>query len=323
MNTSLNPAVRNLHSKGLNFAFVLSVWAILALLFIAAPIRAEQINAVCTATMVSDLVRQVGGDRVNVVELMGPGVDPHLYKPSAGDSTKLAKADVIFYVGLMLEGRMADLFSRMGRQGKPVYAVSEQIPRDKLLEPEEFEGHWDPHIWGDPRMWSDCVGVVVEGLSKADPEGAAHFKKKGEAYKKILADLYTWGKKRAQEVPANSRILVTSHDAFNYFGRAFEFSVIGVQGISTTTEAGLADIAKTVDFIKDNKIKAIFVETSVNPAAIERISKDSGAKIGGELFSDAMGKPGQMESGGGEKYDAGTYVGMIKHNVNTAVDALK
>ena len=285
--------------------------------------HAAKLNVVTTTTMVTDMVKEIGGDRVKVVGLMGPGVDPHLYKPASGDVVKLQRAKIIFYSGLMLEGRMTDLFFRMARAGKLVYAVTESIPEKDRLEPPEFAGHWDPHVWGDPILWSNCIVTVVDGLSKADPAGAAGYAKRGQAVVASYKAMRAWALKRIAAVPREQRILVTSHDAFNYFGQAFGFQVVAVQGLSTVTEAGLADIVKTVDFIKQKKIKAIFVESSVNPAAIERVSKDAGVKIGGELFSDACGALGDMHEAHGEKYDVGTYIGMLKHNVNTVVDALK
>ena len=287
------------------------------------PAHANKMNVVTTTTMVNDMVKEIGGDRVNVVGLMGPGVDPHLYKPASGDVVKLQRAKVIFYSGLMLEGRMTDLFFRMARAGKLVYAVTESIPEKDRLEPPEFAGHWDPHVWGDPILWSNCIVTVVDGLSKADPAGAADYAKRGKAVDASYKAMKAWALKRIAEVPRKHRILITSHDAFNYFGQAFGFQVVAVQGLSTVTEAGLADIAKMVDFIKQKKIKAIFVESSVNPAAIERVSKDASVKIGGELFSDACGKVGDIHEAHGEKYDVGTFVGMLKHNINTVVDALK
>ena len=286
-------------------------------------VHAAKLNVVTTTTMVTDMVKEIGGDRVKVVGLMGPGVDPHLYKPASGDVVKLQRAKIIFYSGLMLEGRMTDLFFRMARAGKLVYAVTESIPEKDRLEPPEFAGHWDPHVWGDPILWSKCIVTVVDGLSKADPAGAAGYAKRGEAVVASYKAMRAWALKRIAAVPGEQRILVTSHDAFNYFGQSFGFQVVAVQGLSTVTEAGLADIVKTVDFIKQKKIKAIFVESSVNPAAIKRVSKDSDVKIGGELFSDACGRVGDMHEAHGEKYDVGTYIGMLKHNVNTVVDALK
>ena len=280
---------------------------------------AAKLNVVTTSTMVTDMVKSVGGDRVSVVGLMGPGVDPHLYKPASGDVVKLQRAKVIFYSGLMLEGRMADLFFRMARSGKKVYAVTESIPESDRLEPPEFEGHWDPHVWGDPTLWSKCISTVVEGLSAGDPAGREYFAKRGAVVVKSYKDVHQWALKRISAVPKAQRVLVTSHDAYNYFGRAYGFKVVGLQGISTVSEAGLADRTKLVDFIKEQKVKSIFVETTVNPDAIKAIASDAGVTIGGELFSDAMGELGQMEG----ELDLGTYEGMIKHNIGTIVNALK
>ncbi len=284
----------------------------------AAPLR-----VVTTTSMVTDLVRQIGGDRISIEGLMGAGVDPHLYKPTASDITQLQRAKIIFYNGLHLEGRMGDLFERLGKSGRKVVAVTSAIPEARLLSPPEFEGQHDPHVWGDASLWALCVDPVVKALAEADPAGAPDFQKRGDAVKADLAGLHAWAVKRAGELPSGRRILITSHDAFNYFGRAYGFEVVGVQGISTVTEAGLADIAKVVDFIRQKSVKAIFVESSVAPTAIDRISKDSGATVGGELYSDAMAAPGTMRTVNGETYDEGTYAGMLKHNINTAVEALK
>jgi len=205
----------------------------------------------------------------------------------------------------MLEGKMQDIFVKMARTKTHVYAITEAIPLDKLLEPPQFQGHYDPHVWFDVSMWEHCIGPVVEGLSAADPAHTAEFQANGQKLRKKFQQLHQWALKKAAELPKQKRILVTSHDAYNYFGRAYGFQVVGLQGISTVTEAGLADMAKMADFIKQKQIKAIFVESSVPHNAIERISQDAKVKIGGELFSDAMGTPGQMENG----YDLGTYEG--------------
>ena len=277
-----------------------------------------------TTTHVTDMVKTVAGDRVKLVPLMGPGVDPHLYKPSAKDITALAKANLVFYNGLMLEGRMADVFSKASRAGTKTYAVTESVPKEILLEPEEFEGHWDPHVWFDPEIWLKCVEVVRDGLSEADPAGQEVYAKNAETLTAKLRALNDWAKARIGELPKNSRRLVTSHDAFNYFGRAFGVEVRAVQGLSTATEAGLADRVGMVDYVKVHGVKAIFVESSVNPSIIEEIARETGVRVGGELFSDAMGELGQMEKGpDGEEYDGGTWVGMMKHNVNVFVEAMK
>lgn len=279
----------------------------------------KKIKAATTIGMVADLVKQVGGDRVEVEQLMGPGIDPHLYKPTSGDASRLSKADVIFYSGLMLEGRMGDLFARLARTDKPVYATTESVPESRLLEPAEFAGHYDPHIWFDVSMWAETVPTIVRGLGEVDPSGREIYEKNGAALRERLATLDQWCRDTAARLPADHRILVTSHDAYNYFGRAYGFKVVGLQGVSTVSEAALADMASLVDFIKARKVKAIFVETSVNPAAVSRVAADAGVSIGGELFSDAMGQPGERKGG----FDVGTYEGMVRYNLTTIVNALQ
>ncbi len=280
-------------------------------------------KVVATTSMLADLVRAVAGDRLEVRGLMGPGVDPHLYKPTAADVATLQQAQLIIYNGLMLEGQMGELLGRLSK-GRSVVAVGDSLPADRLLPPDGAAAHHpDPHIWGDAELWSKCVAPVANALSALDPAAAAEYKLRGQSHTEELLKLHAWAKQRAQEVPEGKRILVTSHDAFNYLGRAYGFQVIGVQGISTVAEAGLADIVKVTDYIKQKGIKAIFVESSVPRATIDRISRDSGAKIGGELFSDATGTPGKTQTANGETYDEGTVVGMLKHNINTVVEALK
>jgi manganese/zinc/iron transport system substrate-binding protein len=295
-------------------------WIFLCLLTAISLTAADKkLRLTATTSMVADLVKAVGGDRVQVQALMGPGVDPHLYKATASDVAKLQHADVIFYSGLMLEGKMQELFTQMTRAKKRVYAVTADLPEKQLLTPAQFQGHHDPHVWFDVPLWTQCAATVAKALSEVDAAGKAVYEKNAEALRKKNATLHDWALKKSNELPKDRRILVTSHDAYNYFGRAYGFQVVGLQGVSTVTEAGSADVAKLVDFIKEKKVKAIFVESSVPHATIERISKDAGVKIGGELFSDAMGAVGQMENG----YDLGTYEGMIKHNLTTIVDGLK
>lgn len=283
------------------------------------PSAARKARVATTVSMVTDLVKSVGGERVEVEGLMGAGVDPHLYKATASDVTRLQRADLIFYSGLVLEGKMQDVFAKMARLQKYVYPVTEAIPERLLLEPKEFAGHYDPHVWFEVPIWEMCVETVVKGLSEFDPKGREYYAGRGAETRARMKALHAWALQKVAELPKDKRILVTSHDAYNYFGRAYGFQVVGLQGVSTVTEAGLADMAKLVDLIRQKKIKAIFVESSVPHNTIERISRDSGARIGGELFSDAMGTPGQMENG----YDLGTYEGMIKHNISTIVEALK
>ena len=278
----------------------------------------KRLRVTTTTTMVADLVRSVGRDRVAVEALMGPGVDPHLYKAAASDVSKLERADVVFYSGLLLEGKMQEVFTNLART-KRVHAVTDSVPKNRLMAPPEFEGHPDPHVWFDVPLWKLCLDGVQQALTETDPAGAEHYQQHAATARQRMDELHQWAFDKANQLPPERRILVTSHDAYNYFGRAYGFQVVGLQGISTVSEAGLADMAKLSDFIKEKGIKAVFVESSVPHNTIERISKDTGAKIGGELFSDAMGTPGQMENG----YDLGTYEGMIKHNLTTIVDALK
>lgn len=280
---------------------------------------AGPLRVTATTTMVADLAAQIGGERVEVQSLMGPGVDPHLYKASASDVTKLQNSDVILYNGLFLEGKMEEVFARMKQGGKRVFAVAAALPHEKLLQPQDASGHPDPHVWFDVPLWAQTVDTVVKAFSEARPDHKEYFVERGARVKKAMADLHEWALKRVEELPKERRVLITSHDAFSYFGRAYGFQVVGLQGISTVTETSAADIVKMVDFIRKNQVKAIFVESSVPPNTIKRISEDAGVKIGGELFSDAMGTPGQMEDG----YDVGTYEGMVRHNVNTIVNALK
>ncbi len=297
--------------------FIYLIWSIALV-----PLGAK-LPVVTTTTMITDLVKDVGGNRIEVTGLMGPGVDPHLYKATAGDVRSLQKAELIFYNGLYLEGKIGDVLVKLSRKGKMVYAISEGIAEDRLLEPPEFAGHYDPHIWFDPRMWVDAVEVVVQGLSISDPDNASFYRGSGDRVAASYNELYDWATRELEKIPPAQRILITSHDAFNYFGKAFDFEVVGVQGISTTTEAGLADIAKTVDFIREHQVRAIFVESSVSPATISRISIDAGVAIGGELYSDAMGIPGETETREGDTYDLGTYEGMLKHNVYRIAAALR
>lgn len=274
---------------------------------------------VCTTTsLIADLVENVGGDLIETVSLMGPGVDPHLYRATSSDLKNLSNANLVFYNGLHLEGRMTDIFEGLASQGKSVFAVTDAIDKKSLLTLQGNAGY-DPHVWFDPLTWAQCLNKVIDELKKKDPSNSKEYEARGAAYKKKLEELSAWGKALAGGLKKDARILITSHDAYNYFGRSFDFQVIGVQGVSTISEAGLADIVSTVDFIKKHKIKAIFVESSVSPAAIERISEDSRVKIGGKLFSDSLGGKGEILDG----YDVGNYLGMFKYNMETIVKGLK
>lgn len=282
-----------------------------------------RVRVVATTTLVADLVRQLGGERVRVEALMGAGVDPHLYKASAGDVARLGRAQVVFYSGLHLEGRMQAVLEGLASRGRKVVAVSSGVPASELLRPDGFDAHPDPHIWGDPVLWKRAGELVVATLVEIDPRGAAEYRRRGEDFGSLLDGLLEWGRRRVHEVPEARRVLVTSHDAFRYFGRALGLEVVGVQGISTAAAAGLADVTKVVDLTRSRGLPAVFIESSVSPATMERISRDAGVQVGGELFSDALGRPGDIRESGGERYDVGTYAGMFKHNVNTVVNALR
>ncbi len=279
----------------------------------------RQVKVTTTVGMITDIVRNVGGERVVVTGLMGPGVDPHLYKPSASDVQKLEGADIIFYGGLELEGRMTDTLVKLARGGKPAVAVSEGVPEERLQEPEEFEGKYDPHVWFDVTLWQFAVKTINQELAKLDPDSKDVYQRNTDAYLKQLDELHQYVKAQIGTIPEPSRVLITAHDAFGYFGKQYGMDVRGLQGTSTATEASASDVQGLSQFIADRKIKAIFVESSVPRATIEAVqaavrSKGWNVAIGGELFSDAMGNEGTPE---------GTYIGMVRHNVDTIVKALK
>ncbi|WP_250433767.1 metal ABC transporter solute-binding protein, Zn/Mn family [Hanstruepera flava] len=279
----------------------------------------EKLNIVTTTTMITDLVKNIGGDAINVKGLMGSGVDPHLYKASEGDVSKLANADLIFYNGLHLEGKLVEVFEKMGSQNIKTIAVSDAIDKSTLIGSEYFASNYDPHIWFDITYWEQVTQFVVDKLSEALPSEENTFQENGNRYLKELSDLKAEINTTINTLPEDKRILVTAHDAFNYFGKSFGFEVVGLQGLSTATEAGVQDVQKLAAFIIEKKVKAIFVESSVPKRTIEALqaavkSKGHDVKIGGTLYSDALGDAGTIE---------GTYIGMFKYNVNTIVNALK
>jgi manganese/zinc/iron transport system substrate-binding protein len=279
---------------------------------------AGHVAVVCTTGMVVDLAQRIGGDRVRVIGLMGPGVDPHYYKASQGDLAKLDRADVIFYNGLSLEGKMQDIFGKMARI-KRIVAVADAIDKADLLQPDELEGHYDPHIWFDVSLWSKTIDPVVRALSEIDSEGAESYQRNGDSYRKELYSLDAWVTEQIEQIPIGQRVLITAHDAFGYFGQAYGIEVMGLQGISTVAEYGVNDVTRLVDFISERKIRAIFVESSVPERSIEAVrqgclQRGHTVSIGGTLFSDAMG---------GQGSGADTYVGMVRSNVETVVGALR
>ena len=282
------------------------------------PVENNKKLVVCTTGMVGDLVRHVAGDRAEVISLMGPGIDPHYYKATQGDLQKLSRADVIFYNGLFLEGKLEGIFEKMARS-KTVIAVSRDIPKDRLRKPVAGQGEHDPHIWFDVSMWAETLPVIVQTLSERDAEGADVFRANAEAYRKQLLDLDAWAKAQIARIPSDQRVLITAHDAFGYFGLAYGIEVRGLQGISTVAEYGVNDVSLLVDFIAKRRVKAIFVESSVPERSINAVREGCKARgwdvsIGGTLYSDAMGPAGS---------GADTYIGMERSNVNTIVEALK
>jgi manganese/zinc/iron transport system substrate-binding protein len=276
-----------------------------------------KVRVTATTGMIADLVQNVGGEHVDVQALMGPGVDPHLYKASQGDIAKMEQAQVVFYNGLHLEGKMTEVFEQVGKQ-KPAIAVTEKIPQEKLHHPPAFDGQADPHVWFDVQLWMFAMERVRDGLIQVDPAHKADYEN-AAAYRKQLEEVDRYAREQIASIPKETRVLVTAHDAFGYFGSAYVLEVQGLQGISTDSEYGLKDVQDLVGQLTERKIKAVFIESSVPKRAIEAVvegakAKGHEVKIGGELFSDAMGDTGTPE---------GTYVGMVRHNVDVIVAALK
>lgn len=279
------------------------------------PLGERPVRVVTTTSVVADLVREVGGERVTVQSLMGPGVDPHLYRASEGDVVRMADADVIFFSGLHLEGKMADVLERLGGLA---HAATDAIPEARLIASSAFAGNYDPHVWMDVGLWRETVPVVAGHLAALDSAHAEGYRRRAAAHVLRLDSLEAWVRARLAEVPEGQRVLVTAHDAFTYFGRAYGFEVRGLQGISTITEAGTADVQRLARFVAERRIPALFLETSVPPRAIEAVraavrARGFAVEIGGHLYSDALGGAGS---------GADSYPGMIRHNVNTIVEAL-
>ena len=283
----------------------------------AADLAGRKIRVVTTTGMIADIVVNVGGERVEVEALMGPGVDPHLYKASEGDVLRLGRADVIFYNGLHLEAKMGEVIEKMSEWTKAV-AVTDRIERELLLKPAQFEGNYDPHVWFDVKMWIKASQQVRDALIELDPASADIYRANYDDYAAQLEALNTYIGEQAARLPPEQRVVITAHDAFNYFGRAYGFDVRGLQGISTTAEAGTADVRDLADFIADREIRAIFIESSVPVRNVEAVQAAVRARgwdvvIGGQLYSDAMGSAGTPD---------GTYQGMVRHNIDTIVNAL-
>lgn len=299
---------------------VLSVF-LLSLLLSCEPAEkratSDRLYVVATTGMVADLVQAIGGSEVAVDALMGPGVDPHLYKATQGDLARLQRADLVVYNGLHLEGKMGEVLEKLG-QRKSVVAVSEGVSVEKLLQDTLFSGNYDPHIWFDVSLWATAIPVVTAALIREDSTRRDYFMDRATQYAEELEGLHNWVRDTLQVLPADRRVVVTAHDAFNYFGRAYDVEVRGLQGISTLSEFGLRDRVDLVNFLVAKDIKAVFVETSVSTKNIESIiegcrQKGHAVRIGGNLFSDAMGAAGTPE---------GTYIGMVQSNVRTLIQSL-
>lgn len=280
--------------------------------------KSGRLKIAATTGMIADAVKNIVKDSANVEALMGPGVDPHLYKATQGDLEALTSADVIYYNGLHLEGKMGEVLEKLATR-KPVIAVAHNIDSSKLMSAPNYGYAIDPHIWFDVDLWSEAVKEIEKTISEIDSKNAAYYEANTNVYIKQLEELDEWVAKEIARIPPGQRILITAHDAFGYFGKAYNIDVRGLQGISTLSEYGLRDVSDLVDFITKNKIKAVFVETSVPQRAINAVvegCRKSGfdVKIGGNLYSDAMGEEGTPE---------GTYVGMVRANVNTIVEALR
>ena len=275
-------------------------------------------RVVATTGMIADVAREIAGDHARVEQLMGAGVDPHLYAPTRTDIQKIMEADLVLYNGLMLEGRMTDTLVRAAGGDRSVVTVCENIDESELLMPEGFEGHPDPHVWMDPVMWMQAVERIAAALGEVEPQNKSEFDAALDLYLTKLEELDAYAAKVLNSVPESQRVLVTAHDAFNYMGRCYGIEVVGIQGISTESEAGVQDIERLVDLLVSRQIPAVFVESTVAERNIKALVEGAKAKghtvmIGGTLYSDAMGKAGTYE---------GTYIGMIDHNVTTIARAL-
>ncbi|MEE9368489.1 MAG: zinc ABC transporter substrate-binding protein [Pontiella sp.] len=299
------------------FRTVLAAVVIGAAVGVRAEISSYPYKVTATVGMVNDIVEQVAGEYAICSNIIGEGIDPHLYRTTRSDINQLMTADIIFYSGLLLEGKMGSALEAAGKR-KPVYAVTELLEKEYLLSPPEFQGHADPHVWMDVKAWSKAVDVVATALSEQDPTHADDYRKRATAYQVKLKELNDYATTSISSIPESQRIMITAHDAFNYFGRAYGLQVVGIQGLSTESEAGLQDIRRLVDLLVEKQVKAVFTETSVSDKNVKALIEGAGAQghnvvIGGLLFSDAMGPEGMYE---------GSYIGMIDHNITTVTRAL-
>jgi len=267
------------------------------------------LQVVATTTVLADLVHELGGDDVEVRAIVGPGGDPHRYKPTPGDARQIARADLVVTNGLALEGWIDDLIRNAGGDATVLVGAEGVEPLKDPLR----TGYPDPHIWHDVTRWTQVAHNVRDGLVAADPARRDAIVQRHDAYVLRLAALDQWVHDQVDTIPADKRVLVTSHDAFQYYGKAYGFTVVAVQGVSTESEAGARDVARVVDLVRARAIPAVFIETSVNPKLVEQISRETGARIGGTLFSDALGVPPPTD----------TYEGMIRANTTLIVESLQ
>ena len=275
------------------------------------------LKVVATTGMIADAARQVGGDQVEVKGLMGPGVDPHAYRQTRSDIVAMTRADLVLWHGLYLEAQMEEFFHDLERK-RNVVAVADGVDKSKLRAHDDYADKYDPHLWMSPVLWKDVVVQVQEALTEARPEAGETFAANTEAFLAEIDQLDAYGKQVLAAVPENSRVLVTAHDAFGYFGEEYGYEVLGIQGISTQSEAGLNRIGELVDTLVDQQLTAVFVESSVSDRSMRALIEGAASKghevgVGGELYSDAMGEPGSYE---------GTYVGMLDHNITVIAGAL-
>ncbi|MCS6920358.1 MAG: zinc ABC transporter substrate-binding protein [Elioraea sp.] len=278
----------------------------------------RRVHVVATTAMIGDLVSAIAAERAGLHVMMGPGVDPHLYRATRSDLERLLRADLVLANGLGLEGRLAETFARVARAGRSVLAVAETLPEQELIAVADAPGAFDPHVWMDPGLWLKAAEAVAEALIRLDPAAEASFRRNLDALKADLAALDRYAASAIATIPANARVLITAHDAFAYFGRRYGLAVEGIQGLSTETEAGLRRIGDLVELVVTRRIPAVFAETSVPDRNLRALVEGAAARghrvvLGGTLFSDSMGEPGTYE---------GTYLGMLDHNVTTIVRAL-
>ncbi|HMO12843.1 MAG TPA: zinc ABC transporter substrate-binding protein [Pirellulaceae bacterium] len=277
----------------------------------------NRLKIVATVGMVADIVREVGGERVHVIQLIGSSIDPHLYRATRDDVQEIMRADIVFYSGLRLEGRMGDTLAKL-MDRKKIVGVTEALDHSLLLTVDESRKQFDPHVWMNVSLWSKCVDVIVKTLSEVDATGAESFAQNGKRYQEQLTQLHEYGLRCLQSIPVKQRLLITSHDAFGYMQQAYGLEVQGIQGISTESEASLKRVNQLVDLLLKRQIPAVFVETSVSHKGVDALVEGVRAKGGlievyGKLFSDAMGPKGTYE---------GTYIGMLDHNFTNITRAL-